>query len=198
MRLKFGSVPVCPGAPQAGYIGEAEQDVPMQGHGEHFVNGSAGLTWSCALAKMAKDPKNKALFPHPVVEAFFTGKTTCYIMTGQKHKGVFIYIKYAHDYGVQLDMNDAGLSQRLAKEDPKVFEQEFILRVPPKKKRKIGTPKGRRASSPRKKASRVYGATARALAAGLITEAKAREMKSSMNQYERQRLASIMSTKKSA
>src|SRR6516162_9926209 len=116
MRLKFGSVPICPGAPQAAYIADAEQDVSMQGHGEHFVNGSAGLTWSCALAKMAKDPKNKFLFPHPLVEAFFTGKTTCYIMTGQKHKGVFIFIKYVHDYGIQLNMNDAGLSQRQAKE----------------------------------------------------------------------------------
>jgi hypothetical protein len=196
MRLKFGSVPTCPGAPTAAYIADAEQDIPMQGHGEHFVNGSAGLTWACALSKMAEDPKNKTLFPHPLVKAFFTGKTTCYIMTGQKHKGVFIFIKYAHDYGKLLDMNDAGLSQRLAKEDPGAFEQEFLLRVPPKKKRKIRTPVARRASSPRKKASRVYGATARALAAGLITPAKAQEMKSSMNAYERQRLASIMSTRK--
>jgi hypothetical protein len=194
--MKFGTVPICPGAAQAGYIIKAVQDVPMRGHAEHFVNGDEGLTWGCALSKMADDPENKPRFPHPLSKLFVTGKTTCYALTGEKYKGVFVYFQYAHNYGTQLDLNDAGLSQKLAKETPEVFEQEFLLRAPPKKKRGIKTqPSGRKASSSRKP-FRVHGASLRALAAGLITEEEVQEMRSSMNAYERTRLSSIMSRKK--
>lgn len=192
-RLKFGTVPICPGAAQAAYIAEAWQDVLMRGHAEHFANGSEGLTWACALSNIAKDPKNKRLFPHSLVEAFFTNKTVCYMFTGEKYKGVFVYIKYAHNYGTQLDLNDAKLSQKQAKETPEIFEQEFLLRVPSKTKKRIHVP-NKRASSPRKSLGH-RGAVARARAAGLISEEQAQDMAQTMDPYERQRLSSIMSRK---
>jgi hypothetical protein len=189
--LKFGTVPLCPGAPQPAWIANAWQDILPQGHAEHFVNGSEGLTWLCALRHVIMDPENRHLIPHPVHEAFITGKTVCFIMTGEKHKGVFIFIKYAHNYGQYLDLNDAHLSQRQAKETPEIFEQKFLFSVPVKKKR-IKAQSNRRASSPRKP-FRVKGATARAVAAGLMSETEAREMASTMDAYERQRLASVRS-----
>jgi hypothetical protein len=194
--MKFGTVPVCPGAAQAGYIKDAWLDVLMRGHAEHFVNGSAGLTWACALSNMVEDPRNIHLFPHPVKKAFFTGKTVCYIMTGEKHRGVFIFVKYAHKLGIQLDMNDAHLSQKIAKETPEVFEQEYLISVPPPKlKKRIKTQSNKRASSPRKP-YRPKGAAARAVAAGLMSASTAQGMTQSMSVYERQRLASVVSRKK--
>jgi hypothetical protein len=192
MKYRFGTIPLCPGAAQPAYILDAKQDVLMQGHARHFINGDQGLTWACALSNMAKDPENRSAFPHPLREMFFTSRTGAYGMTGEKYKGFFVYIKYAHNYGIQLDMNDTKIAQKMAKETPEVFEQKFLLRIPaPKKKRILKTQAGKRTSGPRKPQYSARGATARAVTAGIMSYAEARGMVRSMDAYERQRLSSV-------
>jgi hypothetical protein len=188
--MKLGYVPIYPGAAQQALIEDAEQDIQMQGHASHFMNGVAGLTWACAMSNMAKDPENRKKFPHPVREVFVTAKTTLYIMTGEKYNNIFKYIKYAHNFGLQLDLNDAHLSQNIAKTNPAIFEGIFTLRAPSTKKRVIQSQSSKRASSKRGKPFIPRGATTRAVNAGIMTLAEAEQRVKTMDDYERERLHS--------
>jgi len=183
---KLGYVTIAPGVTKQAWIIRATKPVILKGEIDHFRNGIAGLTFSCAFSKMWEDPKNSTRIPHPVRSSVII-KTQAFINTGE-FKGTLVYVKYSHNYGTLVDMNDEKLVEMMIKNHPEELEQEFEFHVPPKVKRSF-TPSVKKASTGKRRPFFPKGAIERARKAGLISlEEAQRQARESHDAYEMQRL----------
>ena len=159
-------------------VSNAKRDVLINGDVCHALAGQPGVTIGCAMSNVAAD--NADGFPHPVILAAFT-KSIAYIVDKVNKDGMPSHaVRYHHSYGRIVDKNDAATLKKMALEQPELMNRSFTLRVPPAY-RDASTlthntpPTGSGRASSRAKVQR--GAVARAIRAGILTEAVARQMK---------------------
>ena len=188
--MKLTYLTIAPGVTKQVWLRNATKDVILLGKISHFLNGIAGVTWSCAFANMWLDLNNRSRVPHPVRVAHII-KTRAYICIGELN-GILVFVQYTHNYGTKVDLNDYGTLVKIIQNRPEELEQEYVFRVPSVVKRNIGVSIKRTNSGVRKNFF-PKGATARALKAGFITQQEAEEYANKQqDEYEYKRTMAAM------
>lgn len=161
-----------PGKPRMWWmvrIKDATKPVRINGTLADALAGTPGTTIGCHLSNCAK--RNAVAFPHPVLLASFTNSTLTIItkiVNGAPAEGV----RYRHNYGRLVDLNDTDATKQFVRDHPRMAEREFIL-YPPRPPRKHvpgdhNKPGHKKNFTGEKQSVVLRGALRRAVKAGLI------------------------------
>lgn len=150
-------------------IAPATKAVAINGNVLDALRAHLGVTVGCALSRVAKSNANA--FGHPVYLVSVTKSMLLAVDKLNRQGHPCHAVQYAHSYGHITDKNDTGTLKRMVKDDPKIIERSFNLRLP----RNPRKPEGKTAHSTknlgktdRTRAFVHRGALQRAVKAGLI------------------------------
>ena len=171
------------------WIEDATEDVWIQGHALHALNGVPGLTFACAIANVATDKENAKCFPHSV-RYVAVHQSVLIAITKEIRNKRPVAIRYAHSYGQLVSLNDESKSQEMAKTNPEFFERSYHLRIPRKSRHVPGyRPSGRGVGSSHRTivGKGHYGSLKRAVMAKFIEPQLARMtlLQEAPNSYDR-------------
>ena len=105
-------------------VRNAVKSVKLNGTVEHAMAGKPGLSIGCHLSNTAV--ANKAAFGHPVIHVSFT-KSVALVITKIRNGAPTECVRYRHDYGKYVDLNDLDPAKTTIKQHPKLFNRQFTL-----------------------------------------------------------------------
>jgi len=148
-------------------VTNATKPVALNGTVAHAMAGKGGVSIGCHLSNMAA--ANKSAFPHPVMYVSFTKTTALAITKITKGKPAHC-VRYRHNYGRYVDLNDSDPSKRVIKEHPELFNRRFTLRPYKESQAHWREEYGRRETGRRSKMQMAKGELARMKKAGLVLQ----------------------------
>lgn len=146
-------------------VTNATKPVAMKGSVEQAMAGGAGVSIGCHLSNTAK--ANKAAFPHPVIYISFT-KSVALAITKITNGAPSHCVRYRHNYGHYVDLNDTDPSKATVKAHPELFNRRFTLGAYKESEGHWRPEYGRRETGRRSKLQMVRGELRRMKKAGLV------------------------------
>jgi len=146
-------------------VRNATKPVVLKGTVEHAMAGARGASIGCHLSNTAK--ANKEAFPHPVLYISFT-KSVALAITKITNGQPSHCIRYRHNYGQYVDLNDTDPSKAAVKAHPELFNRRFTLGVYKESEAHWRPEYGRRETGKRSKLQMVKGELARMKKAGFV------------------------------
>lgn len=105
-------------------VRNATKKVIINGTIEDAMKGNPGQSINCHLANVAKS--NSSAFPHPALYISFL-KSTALVIT-KITNGQFTHcVRYRHNYGKYVDINDTDPTKAVIKAHPELFNRQFVL-----------------------------------------------------------------------
>lgn len=105
-------------------VKNATRSILLNGTVEEAMRGKEGLSIGCHLSNVAK--ANKSAFPHPALYISFT-KSVALVITKIIRGQPARCVRYRHNYGQYVDLNDADPSKAVIKAHPELFNRQFTL-----------------------------------------------------------------------
>lgn len=146
-------------------VKNATKPVVLNGTVEHAMAGNRGVSIGCHLSNTAK--ANKEAFLHPVLYVSFT-KSVALVITKITKGQPSECVRYRHNYGQYVDLNDKDPSKATVKAHPELFNRRFTLGAYKQSEAHWRPEYGRRETGRRSKLQMVKGETARMKNAGLV------------------------------
>jgi len=146
-------------------VKNATKPVVLNGTVEHAMAGGRGVSIGCHLSNTAK--ASKEAFPHPVLYVSFT-KSVALVITKITNGQPSQCVRYRHNYGQYVDLNDKDPSKATVKAHPELFNRQFTLGAYKESKAHWRPEYGRRETGKRSSLQMIRGERARFKAAGLI------------------------------
>jgi hypothetical protein len=151
---------------KAVYI-DAKDVVRITGEQKYALMADRGDPAYCAMANAIKG--NSDRFPHPILIPFVT-KSSVYIVVGKRKDGIYKAIRYGHNFGSSVDLNDVGYLRK----NPALMEREFTLRPPRDRRGLVRSKKYPHKGGDPRTPQAPWGTYKRAIKAGLITSGVAK------------------------
>lgn len=146
-------------------VRNAVKPVTLNGTVEDAMRGKPGLSIGCHLSETAK--ANKDAFGFRVYYVSFT-KSVALAITKIRNGQFSECVRYKHNYGKFVDLNDKDPSKAFVKAHPKLFNRQFTL-LPYKVQENHWKPEyGRPETGERAKDKAMRGELARLRKAGLL------------------------------
>lgn len=108
-------------------VSDAKKDVVVNGSLMDALRGTPGETIGCHLSNCAV--RNASSFPHECHLASFT-RHTCAIVDKISNGAPSHAVRYMHNYGDLVDLNDTDKEKKKIRENPKLAEASYILKAP--------------------------------------------------------------------
>ncbi len=146
-------------------VKNATRSVALNGTVEEAMNARGGVSIGCHLSNVAT--KNKSAFPHPALYISFT-KSVALVITKITNGQPSHCVRYRHNYGKYVDLNDTDPSKAVVKAHPELFNRQFTLGAYKDDKLHWKPEYGRRETGARGKFQMARGELARMKKAGLV------------------------------
>lgn len=105
-------------------VRNATKAVTLDGTVGDAMKGKAGLSIGCHLSNTAT--ANKKAFPHPAHYISFT-KSMALVVTRISKGRPTECVRYRHNYGHYVDLNDKDPGKAVVKSHPQLFDRQFRL-----------------------------------------------------------------------
>jgi len=148
-------------------VKNATKAVPLDGTVEHAMQGEPGRSIGCHLSITGMD--NKAAFPHEVVYISFT-RSVALVVTKITNGQPSHCVRYRHNYGHYVDLNDKDPGKTFVKDHPEFFNRQFTLHPYKPGKAHHRPEYGRRETGERAKHQMAKGELRRLKDAGLMQQ----------------------------
>jgi hypothetical protein len=146
-------------------VRNATKPVVLNGTVEHAMAGGRGVSIGCHLSNTAE--AHKEAFPHPVLYVSFT-KSVALVITKITKGQPSECVRYRHNYGQYVDLNDKDPSKAAVKAHPDLFNRRFTLGAYKQSEAHWRPEYGRRETGQRSKQQMAKGERARFQNAGLV------------------------------
>jgi len=146
-------------------VRNATKPVVLNGTVEHAMAGKKGVSIGCHLSNTAM--ANKEAFPHPVLYVSFT-KSVALVITKIAKGRPTECVRYRHNYGQYVDLNDKDPSKAAVKAHPDLFNRRFTLGAYKQSQAHWRPEYGRRETGRRGQLQMVRGEMARMNNAGFV------------------------------
>ena len=152
------------------YVTDAKESIKIKGSSLHAMLGVPNQSVGCTLSNCGY--ANKEVFPHPVVYMPSFSAAACLVPDEIRDGQLYHAVRYEHDYGNLVDMNDKGAIQEYVRQHPEVMEREFTLRAPKRKQKQSKKASGKHhpptAPIPESAHKIPRGSLRRAVASGML------------------------------
>jgi hypothetical protein len=172
-------------------VTDAKKGVTINGTTAAALRGHPGVTIGCALSMAGMD--NAGHFPHDVFLVSVTKSTMLVVDKLHKDGTPAHAVRYGHNYGRIVDLNDTGQLKKLVKERPEIMERPFQCNVPRKRPTgPHGNHKRTSVSGTHRVSTNLHGSLARAVKAKRIGEHAAQQMSMAMSRRKKSEQSSSL------
>lgn len=172
-------------------VTDAKKMVAINGTTMAALRAHRGVTIGCALSMAGMDSAEH--FGHEVYLISVTKSTLLAVDRLHKDGSPAHAVRYGHNYGDIVDMNDSGKLKQMVKERPEIMERSFSLKPPRKRPtgpHNVPGNQARGGSTPKRTYTHHQGALDRAVKAGRISPSAAEQMSRAMSRRKPQAEAS--------
>ncbi len=148
-------------------VKNATRPVTLNGTVEDAMKGGAGVSIGCHLSNTASNNKDK--FPHPALYISFT-KSVALVVTKITNGVPSHCVRYRHNYGNYVDLNDSDPTKAIVKAHPELFNRQFTLGAYKQGKSHWKKEYGRKETGQRGEFQMARGELARMKRAGLVLQ----------------------------